>query len=122
MENSFWNCYTGGHFLESFKKSFALYVENGMKKKAEVAINMLENELVESLGFGFEMEFLKIVIDHLLRRFQCLYSHSAGLTTFMIMQPTLRIKLQSDCQYDIVLYVVLEIVICHQAPLLLSLS
>jgi hypothetical protein len=76
MENSFWNCHTGGDFVDWFQKSVTLYVESGMRKKVEVAVKMLVYNPVEPLGPGFKKEFLKIIMDHYLRKFRCLHWHS----------------------------------------------
>jgi len=66
MENSFWNRYTGGNFVDWFKKSFALYVKSGMRMKVELAINILEYDPVGDLRPGFKEDFYKIIMDHYL--------------------------------------------------------
>ena len=41
MENTFWNISRDGNFAKSFKKSFTLYVDSGMKMKAEAEIDIV---------------------------------------------------------------------------------
>ena len=44
LENTFWNISGGDNFMELFKKSFALYVESGMRKKIEAEIDIFGNQ------------------------------------------------------------------------------
>ena len=69
--------------MELFKKSFALYVESGMRKKMETNIDMLRNQgghpgLVSK---EFKANFCKIIIEHYLRKFHYFYLHLTYLTT-----------------------------------------
>ena len=85
MENTFWNGLLGpDNFVESFKQSFKLYVDSGMKKKVEAEIDILRNEQGESdcpLTEDFRARFHKLVIDHYLRKIHCFYIHLTHLTT-----------------------------------------
>ena len=59
--------------MQSFEKSFTLYVESGMRMKTEADIDMLRNE---QGGFPIsEAEFCKFIIEHLLCKFHCFYLH-----------------------------------------------
>ena len=64
-----------GNFVKLFKKSFASYVESGMKKKTEAEIDILRNELEGRLGHWTWMtedskaKFYKIIIENFLRMF-----------------------------------------------------
>ena len=74
MENTYWNISRDDDFVKSFKKSFALYVESGMRKKVEAEIDILINELESGcrrvpVGKDFEAKFYKIIIEHYLRKF-----------------------------------------------------
>ena len=69
MENTFWN--RDGKFLELFEKSFALYVETGMRKKMEAGIGTSRNQ-----GHGgcpvtkeFKAKFCKLITKCYLRKF-----------------------------------------------------
>ena len=76
MENTFWNIQRDGNFVESFKKSFTLYVDSGMRKKVEAEIDILRNEQGESEFVAtkdFKARFLKLIIDHYLRKIHCFY-------------------------------------------------
>jgi hypothetical protein len=59
-----------GNFFESFKKSFELYVESGMRKKTEADLDTFRNE---QDGFrvteGFQAEFCKFITEHHLCKF-----------------------------------------------------
>ena len=85
MENTFWNGPLGpDNFVESFKQSFKLYVDSGMKKKVEAEIDILRNEQSESelpLIEDFRARFHKLIIDHYLRKIHCFYIHLTHLTT-----------------------------------------
>ena len=78
MENTFWNNNIGVNFMDGFEISFALYVESGMRKKIEAAIDILENKHL--VAGDFREEFYKIIIEHYLRRIYCFYSHLTYLT------------------------------------------
>ena len=85
MENSFWNISRDGNFVKSFKESFTLYIDSGMRMKAEAEANILRDEQGghEHLGTDeFQARFCKLIIDHYLRKIHCFYIHSADLTTF----------------------------------------
>ena len=71
MENTFWNSRKGGKFVELFKKTFAIYVDSGMKKKTEADIDdILQHDGGEfPLTKNFKTQFCKIIIEHYLRRF-----------------------------------------------------
>ena len=79
MENSFWNINgdSGTNFVEGFKKSFALYVDSGMKEKTERGIEVLINEQGEFSAHwqpeakNFEEKFYKFIFDRYLRKFHC---------------------------------------------------
>lgn len=83
MENSFWNQHTSSNFLDWFKNSFTSYVDSEMGKKMEVDIDsMLGGEQgVYQVDNEFKEKLYKIVMDHYLCKFYCLYSHSNHLTT-----------------------------------------
>jgi hypothetical protein len=80
MENTFWNISIGrdGNFVKLFKKSFALYVESGMRMKTEADVDILRNELLVEgpVTEGFKAKFYEIIIEHYLRKFHCFYLHS----------------------------------------------
>jgi hypothetical protein len=80
MENTFWNISRDVNFAKLFKKSFTLYVESGIRKKVEAAIDELGN------GQGgwmvtedFKAKFFKVIIEHYLRKFHCFYLHLTHL-------------------------------------------
>ena len=85
MENTFWNIskVKDGNFAKSFKKSFILYVDSGMKKKAEAEIDELGGESKLLGSEDFKARFLKLIIEHYLRKIHCFYIHSThhDLTT-----------------------------------------
>ena len=76
MENTFWNVRRDGNFVESFQKSFTLYVDSGMRMKAEVEADILRNEQLEGqsknprLGWlatkDFMARFCTLITDHYL--------------------------------------------------------
>ena len=70
MENSFWNHSGHGNFVDSFKKSFRLYVESGIKKKVESDIEQAGKRMVDEREL-----YKKIIIKHCLCKFYlyCLY-------------------------------------------------
>ena len=71
MENTFWNISGDGNFVESFQKSFTLYVDSGMRMKAEVEADILRSEQGDSEHLAtkvFEARFCKLVADHYLRK------------------------------------------------------
>ena len=83
MENTFWNG-RDGNFVESFKQSFTLYVESGMRMKAEAEIDILPNVQGGSLyqvTEDFKARFCKLIIEHYLRKIHCFYLHLTHLTT-----------------------------------------
>ena len=90
MENTFWDISGYGNFVESFKKSFTLYVESGMKKMVEIDIKTLGNVQGENfLNWDFMEKFQKFIVERYLRKFHCFYLHSTHLTTFFTqIQPT----------------------------------
>ena len=71
LENTFWNIRKDLNFVELFKKTFASYVESGMKKKTEADIDdILKNDPGEfPLAKDFKTRFCKIIIEHYLRKF-----------------------------------------------------
>ena len=76
MENTFWS--TGinkdhGDFMKSFKKSFTLYVESGMKKKVEADIDILCHQSVDLATDEFKGNFCKFIIKHYLRKFHFIF-------------------------------------------------
>ena len=84
--------------MESFKKSFTLYVEGGMMKMVEIDIDsMWRNELHFKKGRILVMEefkarFYKFIVNHYLRKFHCLYLHSKRCdlsTVITYIQPSL---------------------------------
>ena len=77
MENSFWNR-QDGNFVESFKKSFTLYVDSGMRKKAEVEIDELGGESKLLASEDFKARFRKLIIEHYLRKIHCFYIHNTS--------------------------------------------
>ena len=85
MENTFWNSRLGDdNFVESFKQSFTIYVDSGMRKKVETEIDILRNEQGESdhpLTEDFRARFPKLVINHYLRKIHCFNIHLTHLTT-----------------------------------------
>ena len=90
MENSFWNR-RDGDFVESFKKSFTLYVDSGMRKKAEAEIDELGGESKLLASEDFNARFRKLIIEHFLRMIHCFYMHSESThltTSFAEIQPT----------------------------------
>ena len=96
MENTFWNIGTDdyfyitrdGNFMKLFKKSFALYVESGLREKMEADVGILENELGGSpVTEGFKANFCKIISENYLRKIHCFYSHSTHLIIFFTYSP-----------------------------------
>ena len=61
--------------MDSFEDSFILYVESGMRKKAEADIEVFRNEHGRFLPVtkDFQAEFCKFILDHRLRKFLCSY-------------------------------------------------
>ena len=76
MENTFWNINKDVNFVELFKKSFTFYVESGMKKKLEAAVDILRNEQGGWRTKDFKEKFYKIIIEHYLCKFLCFYFYS----------------------------------------------
>ena len=74
VENTFWN--RDGSFVESFKKSFTLYVESGTKKKMEADIAMLrkQGECGNQVTKEFKENLFKIIIEHYLCKFHCFFT------------------------------------------------
>ena len=68
MENSFWDSDISrdGNFVKSFKKSFKLYVDSGMKKKVEADIDILGNG--QGGSSDFKKMFYNFIIEHNLRK------------------------------------------------------
>jgi predicted thioredoxin/glutaredoxin len=91
MENTFWNISRDGNFLESFKESFTLYIDSGMRMKAEVEADILRNVEHESENLvtkDFEERFCKLITDHYLRKIHCFFKHSTLLTaSFTLYSP-----------------------------------
>ena len=79
LENTFWNR-GDGNFVESFKKSFTLYVDSGMRKKAEAEIEKLrsENTRKHLASEDFEARFYKLIIEHCLCKIHCFYIHNTS--------------------------------------------
>ena len=77
MENTFWGSRLGdGKFVESFKKSFTLYVESGMMVKVEKDIDMFRNEHGEiSMTKDFKARFYRFIVNHYICKFHCFYLH-----------------------------------------------
>jgi len=67
MENTFWNIHKDVNFVKLFKASFSLYVESGMRKKAEAAIDILRRERGgHRVTKDFQEKFHKIIVEHCL--------------------------------------------------------
>ena len=79
MENTFWNNSPDVEFVDLFKASFKLYIESGMRKKVEAAVDIWRKEQggQRVVTEEFQEKFHKIIIGHYLRKFHCLYLHSA---------------------------------------------
>ena len=75
IENTFWNVNRDGNFVESFKKSFTLYVESGMRKKMEANLDMLRNQGGHPATNEFKAEFFGVVVEHYLCKFHCFFLH-----------------------------------------------
>jgi hypothetical protein len=88
IENTFWK---DGNFLESFKESFTLYIDSGMRMKAEVEANILGNvdgKSEHQATKDFEERFCKLIINHYLRKIHCFFKHSTLLTaSFTLYSP-----------------------------------
>ena len=89
MENTFWNISKDGNFVKSFKKSFTLYVDSGMRMKAEAEIDILRNvqggSLYQATNWkDFNPRFFKLIIEHYLRKVHCFYVHLTHLTTSLL--------------------------------------
>ena len=76
MENTFWNIshldLEDGNFVELFKKSFALYVESGIKKKTEAGLDILFRKGLEGIHWvseDFNEKFYKFIIEQYLCEF-----------------------------------------------------
>jgi hypothetical protein len=70
--------------VDLFKASFTLYVESGMRKKVETAVDIWRNEQGGQpervmVTEDFMKKFHKIIIEHYLRTFHCLNLHSTHL-------------------------------------------
>ena len=84
MENTFWNISRDGNFAKSFKKSFTLYVDSGLRMKAEAEIDILSNVQGGSLYQAtkdFKTKFCNLIIEHYLRKIHCFYVQLTHLTT-----------------------------------------
>ena len=77
MENTFWNISTGDGFVKLFKKSFALYVESGIKKKTEAGLDLLRKELKggHPVSKDFEENFYRFILEQYLCKFHYFYLH-----------------------------------------------
>ena len=84
MENTFWNIGRDGNFVESFKKSFIVYVESGMREKMEAGLDILRNQGGHLVTKEFKAGFCKMIIEHYLCKFQvhCFYLNWMHLTIF----------------------------------------
>ena len=71
MENSFWNISSDGNFFESFKESFILYVESGMRKKMEAELDILLKDEPDPVTDDMKAKFYRTIIEHYLRKFNC---------------------------------------------------
>jgi hypothetical protein len=80
MANTFWN--QDDNFVNSFRKSFTLYVESGVRKKAEVDIDILGYPSESLATVEFKKKFCKIIIEHDLCKFHCFYLHLTNLIVF----------------------------------------
>ena len=70
--------------MKCFIKSFTLYVDSGMREKAEAEIEKMRNVEGESellVREDFKARFSKLIIDHYLRKIHCFYINSTHLTT-----------------------------------------
>jgi len=67
MENTFWNISTDVNFVDMFKASFKLYVDSGMRKKVEAAVDKWRNEQGgQWVTENFKEKFHNIIIEHYL--------------------------------------------------------
>ena len=94
MENTFWESsrLQDCKFVESFQRSFTLYVESGMKEIVEMEIDILRNEQGKFLvtADNFHANFCNFVVGHYLCKFHSFYLHSTHLSTFSAyIQPSL---------------------------------
>ena len=67
MENTFWDIHRDGNIVQSFEKSFTLYVDSGIRKKVEAEIDMLRNEHWQGGGpanENFKAKFCNLIIEH----------------------------------------------------------
>ena len=80
MENTFWNIHRDGSFVKAFKKSFTLYVDSGMRKKAEAEIEKLRGgkKRKHLASEEFKASFRKLIIEHYLRKIHCFYIHDTS--------------------------------------------
>ena len=92
LENTFWegsrlrDC----KFVESFKRSFTLYVESGMKEIVEIEIDTIFKLRNDQGHSDFQANFYNFVVDHYLCKFHSFYLHSTHLNTFSAyIQPSL---------------------------------
>ena len=58
--------------MELFKKSFALYVESGMRKKIEAEIDIFGNQC-GPMTKEFKAKFFKMILEHYLGMFHCFH-------------------------------------------------
>ena len=70
MENTLWNVNRDVNFVESFKKSFTLYVESGMREKTEADIQVTDIWKNEWQG-NFKANFCMFIIERYLCKFHC---------------------------------------------------
>jgi hypothetical protein len=85
VENSFWNHGGHGNFVDSFQKSFTLYVESGMKKKVESHIGVFQHQQAGQIRVVDKKELYKIVMEHCLCKLHsyCLYLLAPDASTFL---------------------------------------
>jgi len=86
-ENTFWDISSDGNFVDSFKKTFKLYVESGMRKKTEADIEVLRNEHGGCLVTeDFRADFYEFITQHsqALCKIHYFYLHLIHLTTFFL--------------------------------------
>jgi len=64
IENTFWNISSDDNFVKSFKKSFTLFVDSGMKMKVELEANKLRSE--QRATEDFKAAFFELITNHYL--------------------------------------------------------
>ena len=92
--------------MKLFKKSFALYVESGIKKKTEAGLDILRKELKGARGHSvtvskdFKEKFYMFIMEQYLREFHCFYIFFALDLTMIFCPNTAHPEDHHDQAYE----------------------